>query len=73
MRSLGGDCKTPMGAHAVYGGRLLTLRAWTSNADGSGFRMRETEHLWPKSLEHAREIGFEEGEKLSGRKSSDRP
>jgi hydroxymethylbilane synthase len=64
MRALGGDCKTPMGAHAICAGRLLTLRAWTSKTDGTGFRMRETEHLWPKTLEEANAIGDEEGRKL---------
>lgn len=66
MRALGGDCKTPMGAYAVYGGRLLELRAWRANPDGTGFRERNSEHIWPKTLEQAHAIGAEEGSKLLG-------
>jgi hydroxymethylbilane synthase len=62
--ALGGDCKTPLAAHARRDGDRLELRAFVANADGSRLRRRETTLPWPADEAAAREAGLELGRAL---------
>jgi len=64
--ALGGDCKTPMAAHAVRAGDSLHLRAFIAQPDGSGLRQGEVTLPWPESEAQSRDIGLRLGESLLG-------
>lgn len=64
LRALGGDCKTPIAAHAVRSGRSLTLAAWVSELDGSLYRFEQRQIDFPVSSEVAAAFGVSIGEKL---------
>lgn len=55
--ALGGDCRTPLGAHAERVGELLRLRAFVSRPDGGDFRTGERTAPWPRDAALAHEIG----------------
>jgi hydroxymethylbilane synthase len=64
--ALGGDCKTPLGAHAERHDEGLRLRAFVAEPDGS--RLRRAEHFgpWPASETEAHEVGIALGKTLIG-------
>jgi hydroxymethylbilane synthase len=55
--ALGGDCRTPLGAHAERVGELMRLRAFVAHEDGSGFRAAERVAPWPRTAAFAQEMG----------------
>jgi hydroxymethylbilane synthase len=57
LRALGGDCKTPMGAHAERLGDTLRLRAFVAASSGSDLRHAEREAPWPGSEDEAEALG----------------
>jgi hydroxymethylbilane synthase len=56
--ALGGDCKTPLGAHADRLDGSLRLRAFVAGPDGSNLRRAETITPWPESREDAHAVGM---------------
>ena len=64
--ALGGDCKTPMGAHADRHDERLRLRAFVAEIDGSGLRRAEHVVSWPASEAEAHEVGLSLGRRLLG-------
>lgn len=64
--ALGGDCKTPMAAHAVRVGPSLRLRAFVARPDGSDRRAGERVIPWPATEDAAREVGLALGRELAG-------
>jgi hydroxymethylbilane synthase len=64
--ALGGDCKTPLGAHAERRNDGLRLRAFVAEPDGS--RLRRAEHFgaWPASETEAHAVGLALGKTLIG-------
>jgi len=64
--ALGGDCKTPMGAHADRHAERLRLRAFVAEIDGSGLRRAEHVVSWPASEAEAHEVGLSLGRRLLG-------
>jgi hydroxymethylbilane synthase len=63
--ALGGDCKTPMAAHAARLGQSLRLRAFVARPDGSNRRAGERVVPWPADEASARELGLALGRELS--------
>jgi hydroxymethylbilane synthase len=63
--ALGGDCKTPIAAHADRHGGGLRLRAFVADADETRLRRRETEAPWPASEEEATQLGMSLGRLLA--------
>jgi hydroxymethylbilane synthase len=55
--ALGGDCTTPMGAHAERVGELLRLRAFVAKPDGSDYRQTEITVPWPRTASIAGGVG----------------
>lgn len=66
MRALEGDCKTPIGAHAVYSNGILDIAAFVSEPDGSSFRQKSVRAALT-SPEDARRVGDELGHSLRSR------
>jgi hydroxymethylbilane synthase len=64
--ALGGDCKTPLAAHATRAGGDLHLRAFLAEPDGSKLRQGEITLPWPDDEDRARELGLRLGESLLG-------
>ncbi len=64
--ALGGDCKTPLGAHADRLDNRLRLRAFVAEIDGSRLRRAEDIVTWPTSEAQAHEFGLALGRKLVG-------
>ena len=62
--ALGGDCRTPLAAHAVRSGESMHLRAFIAQPDGSGRRAGELTVAWPSSESQARELGLSLGRSL---------
>lgn len=62
--ALGGDCKTPLGAHADRFDGRLRLRAFVAEVDGSRLRRAEDIVTWPTSEAHAHEVGLALGRRL---------
>ena len=62
--ALGGDCKTPMGAHAERVGGSLRLRAFVANEKGSALRRAEREAPWPANATEAHDMGLSVGRTL---------
>lgn len=63
LLALGGDCKTPLGAHGEREGHLLRLRAFVVR-DGSVLRRAEQSSPWPASEAEAHAFGRALGETL---------
>ncbi len=55
--ALGGDCTSPLGAHAERVGELLRLRVFIARPDGSDYRQTDTTVPWPRTPEIAAELG----------------
>jgi hydroxymethylbilane synthase len=55
--ALGGDCKTPLGAHAERVGELLRLRAFIARPDGSDYRAADRTAPWPRTAAIAQALG----------------
>jgi hydroxymethylbilane synthase len=64
MIALEGDCKTPLGAHAVRDGETMRLRAFVSEPDGTRLRRGEERVAWPASEEAAAALGRALGDRL---------
>jgi hydroxymethylbilane synthase len=62
--ALGGDCKTPLGAHADRFDDRLRLRAFVAEVDGSRLRRGEDVVTWPASEVEAHELGIALGRTL---------
>jgi hydroxymethylbilane synthase len=62
--ALGGDCKTPIAAHAQHEGGALRLRAFVAQPDGSALRREEVTVPWPATEADAHRIGLSVGQKL---------
>jgi hydroxymethylbilane synthase len=62
--ALGGDCKTPLGAHADRFDGRLRLRAFVAEVDGSRLRRAEDVVTWPTSEAQAQEVGLALGRQL---------
>lgn len=62
--ALGGDCKTPLAAHATRDGDWLHLRAFVAAADGAQLRSRQASVAWPEDQAAAHELGLEMGRSL---------
>jgi hydroxymethylbilane synthase len=65
LEAVGGDCKTPLGAHAERVDGAMRLRAFVASSDGTGLRHAERVVPWPASQAHARDVGLELGRILS--------
>jgi hypothetical protein len=64
MIALEGDCKTPLGAHAVKEGSTLWIRAFVSNPDGSNLRRGEEKSAFPATEDEAAKLGLALGKRL---------
>jgi hydroxymethylbilane synthase len=64
--ALGGDCKTPLGAHAERDHERLRLRAFVAEADGTRLRRAERVVPWPVSEPEAHQVGVTLGRTLKG-------
>jgi hydroxymethylbilane synthase len=64
LLALGGDCKTPLGAHAERAGDALRLRAFVARPDGSALRTAERSGAWPATEDEAHALGLELGDAL---------
>ena len=62
--ALGGDCRTPLGALAERVGRMMRLRAFVAEADGSAPRRADRETTWPATAVDAHELGLNVGRSL---------
>jgi hydroxymethylbilane synthase len=62
LEALGGDCKTPLGAHAVKAGVEIHVAAFV--AEGGDLRRAESTSAWPSDRAAAREIGLILGRRL---------
>ena len=62
--ALGGDCKTPLAAHARRTGEAMHLRAFIAEADGARPRSQESRVPWPVDEAGAREVGLRLGQTL---------
>jgi hydroxymethylbilane synthase len=67
LESVGGDCKTPLGAYAERLGPQMRLRAFVAEMDGSRLRRGERLAAWPASAEEGRALGQDLGRELSHR------
>ncbi len=65
LEAVGGDCKTPLGAHAEHVDGALRVRAFVAHPDGTGIRHAEARVEWPRGEEAARAVGLELGRRLS--------
>jgi hydroxymethylbilane synthase len=64
LLALGGDCRTPLGAHAEKAGDALRLRAFVALPDGSALRKGERSSPWPTSEDEAHALGRTLGDTL---------
>jgi hydroxymethylbilane synthase len=64
LLAVGGDCKTPLGAHAERQGDALRLRAFVARPDGGDLRRAEDTFPWPASETDAHALGRSLGERL---------
>jgi hydroxymethylbilane synthase len=64
MKTVGGNCNVPFGAHAFRRGNDLALFAFLAAADGTRPRRVERVVSWPESPEKAIEVGREAGQGL---------
>lgn len=64
LLALGGDCKTPLGAHAERVGDTLRLRAFVAGPGGEGLRRGAREAPWPAAEAGGHALGLELGESL---------
>jgi hydroxymethylbilane synthase len=62
--AVGGDCRTPLGAHAERTSDSIRLRAFVADADGARLRHAERVVPWPATETQAHLIGLELGRSL---------
>jgi hydroxymethylbilane synthase len=62
--ALGGDCRTPMAAHAVVAGDTMRLQAFIAQPDGTARRAAERTVPWPSDEAEAHELGLSLGRSL---------
>jgi hydroxymethylbilane synthase len=62
--ALGGDCKTPLGAHAERVPAGLRIRAFIANPDGTNVRHADTTLPWPGDERGAHDAGLTVGRAL---------
>jgi hydroxymethylbilane synthase len=62
--ALGGDCKTPLAAHATRTNGSMRLRAFLANPDGTGHRRAEVTVPWPEEESEARDVGLTVGRSI---------
>ena len=62
--AVGGDCKTPLGAHAERHGDALRLRAFVARPDGGDLRRADRTFPWPATETEAHTLGLSVGETL---------
>lgn len=62
--ALGGDCKTPMGAHAEREGGSIRLRAFVADENGNARRRADREAPWPANATEAHDMGLSVGRTL---------
>jgi hydroxymethylbilane synthase len=67
LRSLDGDCRTPIGAYARREGQTMWLRAFIAEPDGSKFREGERKVPYPASADEAFQLGIDLGRDLASR------
>ncbi len=65
MAALEGDCKTPLGAHAVRDEAMLDLVAFVAEPDGTRLRRAHERTAWPASERDAAAFGREVGARLA--------
>jgi hydroxymethylbilane synthase len=63
--ALGGDCRTPLGAHAERRGELMRLRAFVASLAGPALHHAEGTFPWPEDEAQAARIGGKLGDYLS--------
>jgi hydroxymethylbilane synthase len=61
LEAVGGDCRTPLGAHAERVDGSLRLSAFAAQSDGSNLRHGERVVAWPATEAEARAVGLELG------------
>jgi hydroxymethylbilane synthase len=61
LEAVGGDCKTPLGAHAVRQSDSMYLRVFMADTDGSNARFVERRSAWPAESSGARALGLDLG------------
>lgn len=64
MRSVAGDCQTPVAAFAEREGQSLRLRGFLAEPDGSNVRRAELRVPWPDTESDAVALGSELGRRL---------
>jgi hydroxymethylbilane synthase len=64
MAALEGDCKTPLGAHAVREGDEMDLTAFVAEPDGSHLRRARERMAWPPLERDAETFGRRVGARL---------
>jgi hydroxymethylbilane synthase len=64
MKTVGGNCNVPFGAHAFRRGNNLVLFAFLAAADGTRPRRIERVMSWPETPDRAIELGREAGQGL---------
>ncbi|UQA59002.1 hydroxymethylbilane synthase [Polyangium aurulentum] len=62
--SVGGDCKTPVAAHAVREGDAMWLRGMLADESGGRVRTGERRFRWPASVAEADDAGRQLGAQL---------
>jgi hydroxymethylbilane synthase len=65
LRALGGDCKTPLAAHAEREAGSMRLRAFISEPDGSRMRRGQRVVPWPSGEAEAGALGEDLGQELA--------
>jgi hydroxymethylbilane synthase len=65
LLGVGGDCRTPLGAHARRSGNLLHLRAFIAQPDGTGMQSAEESLPWPATDDAAHAAGLEVGRRIA--------
>jgi hydroxymethylbilane synthase len=63
--AVGGDCKTPLAAHAERSEDLIHLRAFIAAPDGSRLRRAERRAPWPADEAAAHRLGLAVGNELA--------
>jgi hydroxymethylbilane synthase len=66
LLAAGGDCKSPLGAHAERVKDTLRLRAFVARSDASEWRAGERVVPWPATDADAQAVGLELGRALVG-------
>jgi hydroxymethylbilane synthase len=64
MRTVGGNCNVPFGAHALRRGDEMVLYAFLAGADGKNARRVERIARWPATIDEAAAFGREVGQSL---------